>query len=72
MSWEYADVSFNSGEFHDDKLYFELSITPLELTGEEIKLCEVIFSKDNAVKLECTNDKRMSDIRPSLFSYDTN
>lgn len=67
MYTDYTDVSFNAGEFHNNKLYFELSVTPIAPVGEEIKLCEVTFPKNGASKLKCTDNKRMSDIRPPLF-----
>jgi len=66
----YMDVSFNKGEFYEGKLYFEVSVTPLELTGEEIKLCEVVFENDRARRLKCESDKSMTDLRPALSIFD--
>lgn len=70
LSRDFADVGFNSGEFHDGKLYFEVSVTPRIPTGEEIKLCEVVFVNGRARYLKCEDGKSMSNVRPPLYIDD--
>lgn len=51
----YADVDFKRGTFENDKLSFEVGLTPLEPAGERIVNCEVVFIKGLADHLSCKN-----------------
>lgn len=56
--WDgYADIYLRKAEFASDKLYFDMSVTPLYPTGEEIRVCEVLFEGLRADRLECDGVK---------------
>lgn len=53
---DFADVDFKRGYFTDERLFFEVGLTPLKPVGEKIVKCEVKFVRGMADHLSCEGE----------------